>query len=52
MGGKRTVAVRAEAVAIVLATVRVDAQAGVFVSMKWAEIQPAPSTWPGAIEAE
>src|SRR5215213_152613 len=52
MGGKRTVAVRAETVAILVAMVRIDAQAGVPVGMKRAKIQPAPSTWPGAIEAQ
>ena len=52
MHGEGTVAVRAEAVTIVLTLVRVDAQARVFVRMKRAKIQPAPSTWPGAIEAQ
>ena len=52
MRRKRTVAVRAETVAIQVAMVRIDAQAGVLVAMKWAKIQPAPSTWPGTIAAQ
>jgi len=52
MRGQGTVAVRAETVAIVLSTLRVDAQAGVLISMKRAEIRSAPSSWPGTIEAQ
>ena len=47
--GERAVAVRAEAAAVALPAVRVDAQAGVLVGVKRAEIQSAPPGRSGAI---
>src|SRR5262245_29512888 len=49
--GERTVTVCAEAAAIAVSSVRVDAQARMIVWVERAEIQSAPSSWPGSIEA-
>jgi hypothetical protein len=52
MFGEGTVAVRAEAAAILLSTLRVHAQAGMLIRVKRAKIQTTPSGWPGPIELE
>jgi uncharacterized protein (DUF2267 family) len=46
---ERASAVRAEAAAVALPPMRIDAQAGVFVRVKWAEEQAAPASGSCAI---
>ena len=52
MSGEGTVAVRAEAAAIVLSAVRVNAQARMLIRMEWAKIQPASSGGSGSVVSD
>ena len=49
---KRTIAVRAQTVRVAASLGGINLQAGVFIRVKGAEIQPAPPSWSGPIKPD